>query len=106
MVGAPVMCSCPHGYSGTGYSSRPPIASQDYYIKIRHTDRLDYGWRVNEVVLYTDTECSSAVKYKDIKLAPTAAGYPTDFTSGDTKTLITDLTETLNYGLIYTGEFG
>ena len=64
--------------------------------RLTHRSRLDYGWRVGEVVLYDDMDCSGAVKYKDIKVSP----FPETFTSGDTKTLITDITS------VYTGEFG
>jgi hypothetical protein len=85
------MCSCPPGYgdptSSPGYPGKnegldpitgakisgtpctlTPItyASDDYYLAIKHTDRLDYGWRVNEIYLYKDTECKTKIAKTDL----------------------------------------
>jgi hypothetical protein len=114
----PYTCSCPPGYSGSGYKTRgpvkgspctigsvtyepagrsetePPREAQDFYLRIRHTDRLDYGWRLNEIVLYETAQCTGSIDFGKSSL-----GLP-GFTSGMTAELITDETG------IYTGEYG
>ena len=72
---------------------------QAYYIKVLHTDRLDYGWRVKELSLYKDANCRSSSSYNSIKLQNSAiytgpegrANYPgkaanTALFDGNTKT--------------------
>jgi hypothetical protein len=40
---------------------------QDYYLRMRHADRLDYGWRVDEIMFYSDKECTKLMTWKDMK---------------------------------------
>ena len=43
-------------------------ADQHYYLRITHTDRLDFGWRVKEVHLYEDTACEDEGSYANLGL--------------------------------------
>jgi hypothetical protein len=114
-IGAAPLCSCPPGFSGDGYPSTrggtgtpctidsityTPEESQDYYIAIRHADRLDYGWRVREIKLYADYdsskgECKGAQRYSQIK-----QDFPVPDVADDTYTYIT---QPFN---VYTGDYG
>merc|ERR1719409_1149792 len=60
---ATAMCVCNQGYVGDGrvcaleQHSYTPTA-QDYYLRLYHTDAIRYGWRVSEIVMYLDEECT------------------------------------------------
>jgi hypothetical protein len=58
-------CSCPdtHYCSGTGCDvcKLKSEGLNNYYIKLTHTSRLDYGWRVKDVKFYSSSDCSTGL---------------------------------------------
>jgi hypothetical protein len=58
-------CSCPetHVCDGTGCGSckLKTQSLPDYYLLLKHTSRLDYGWRVDEVKFYTNEDCTGPI---------------------------------------------
>jgi hypothetical protein len=71
LLGAGYTCACAFGYVLVGDDCKTPsqaynAADLDYYIRIAHTERLDYGWHVNEVILYSDEGCTVQLDYTKI----------------------------------------
>ena len=74
LVGPPV-CKCWDGWSGDGveacvlnagaggYGAWKAAAADSYYLKLDHIDRLDFGWRVKEITMYTVAESARAHSY-------------------------------------------
>jgi hypothetical protein len=54
---------------GRAPAGHPPEQEekQDYYLRMRHLDRLDYGWRIDEINFYSDKECTKSMTWKDMK---------------------------------------
>jgi hypothetical protein len=67
-------CACEAGYecsdgdcSTDGHYCRMKDDSvPDFYIRMSHTTRLDYGWRVKQVTFFSDEECSTVVDHKSL----------------------------------------
>ena len=57
-------CECMAGYDGDGYSqcSLKPDAYASYvapqFVRITPESSLDHGWRVYEILLYSDEKCA------------------------------------------------
>jgi hypothetical protein len=67
-VGAPPTCTCKEGFVEVMAAGKPSCAlkpevydsaSQEYYFRLKHNDRMDYGWRVKELQMFTDPACVS-----------------------------------------------
>jgi hypothetical protein len=61
-------CSCPDDYTCKAGPNGPcetcEVKQQsydDFYIRLRHASRLDYGWRVDSVNFYSDLTCTTRV---------------------------------------------
>jgi hypothetical protein len=61
-------CECKYGYVGDGlvcaleqHSYTP--TEQDYYLRIYHTDAIKYGWRVKDIYMYLDEECTDELPF-------------------------------------------
>jgi len=68
--GASPSCECraENGYHGNGQDCRLKpdhydALVKDQYFRLEHRDRLDYGWRISEINMYSDPECTAQVFY-------------------------------------------
>lgn len=87
-IGAGPTCTCKEGFvevvSGglTSCALKPEVydsASQEYYFRLKHNDRLDYGWRVKELMMYSDASCVSKYGFQGSISVP--GNYPGPYTS-------------------------
>merc|ERR1719337_486453 len=87
-IGAGPTCTCKEGFvevvSGglTSCALKPEVydsASQEYYFRLKHNDRLDYGWRVQELMMYSDPSCVSKYGFQGSISVP--GNYPGPYTS-------------------------
>jgi hypothetical protein len=72
LIGKGFTCECVEGFSGDGDTTgsgcllEPEVydsLSQEYYFRLKHNDRMDYGWRVKELKMYTDPACTQPYAY-------------------------------------------
>jgi hypothetical protein len=64
-------CACTPGYAGSGLDGDCALtpgalddtSDMDYYLSIAHGDVLSFGWRINEIELYADAECTRKVPF-------------------------------------------
>jgi hypothetical protein len=96
-------CTCNDMYTGDGitcalkpefYDHQDEASTLDFYVKISHMDVMDFGWRVKEIELYSDFECTSKIPFSSVKLP--FPGEP----GTSTYDKITSASD------VYTGEFG
>jgi hypothetical protein len=94
-------CTCDPMYSGDGLTCalKPEFYNQeagtlDFYVKISHMDVMDFGWRVKEIELYSDFDCTQSISFSSAKLP--FPGVP----GTSTYDVITSKSD------VYTGEFG
>merc|ERR1719387_788094 len=79
VIGSPATCACRSGYVGDGIEACVlqadafSTADMPYYLKLEHLDRLDFGWRVASIELYTtatnQAPCSTKISSAQIKTA-------------------------------------
>merc|ERR1719482_1013026 len=96
-------CTCNDMYAGDGvtcalkpefYDHAQEESTLDFYVKISHMDVMDFGWRVKEIELYSDFDCTDSISFSSVKLPfPGVAGT-------STYDVITSASD------VYTGEFG
>jgi hypothetical protein len=77
VLGGSATCSCRSGYVGDGIEACVmkaedfSAAQMPYYMKLEHLDRLDFGWRVSDIKLFTtgtnDEPCSTPIPSSTIK---------------------------------------
>merc|ERR1719171_1183296 len=67
-------CTCMDMYSGDGLTCalKPEFYNQeastlDFYVKISHVDVMDFGWRVKEIELFSDFDCTDPLSFSSVK---------------------------------------
>jgi hypothetical protein len=87
-VGAAPTCTCKEGFvevmsaGMTSCALKPEVydsASQEYYFRLKHNDRMDYGWRVKEITMYSDPNCISKYGFQGSISVP--GNYPGPYTA-------------------------
>jgi hypothetical protein len=77
MIGKPAVCTCATGYVGDGMKHGDGCALEqhsydpknlDYYLRLYHKDKLDFGWRVREIKMYEDEKCEGPVVSSGLRL--------------------------------------
>jgi hypothetical protein len=110
-IGGKPICKCHDGFSGDGveacvlnagaggYGEWKAKELDSYYLKLDHIDRLDFGWRVKEIMMYTITESGEKVAIPaDVRMSFMRSD---DMTEGQKETYdaITEKTR------VYSGEY-
>merc|ERR1719487_2870184 len=72
-------CACRETYVGSGMegdcalesefvpNEKSDFSSLDYYLKISHADVLNFGWRIKEIELYKDEECTQKLSFTSVR---------------------------------------
>jgi hypothetical protein len=100
-------CECMAGYDGDGYSqcSLKPDAYASYvapqFVRITPESSLDHGWRVYEILLYSDEKCSDLMLFGTVG---EALPEPADSAKDATWLTITSQTK-VNTGPLGSGAF-
>jgi hypothetical protein len=108
-------CECRETYVGSGLEGdcaldphfvpddKSDTSSLDYYLRISHADVLNFGWRIKEIELYADEECTQKLSFASVRQDfETAYGFSPGYGS-ETDTTFEKITKDSQ---VYSGPIG